>query len=230
MHAASLHARHAEIGDCPYGPVRGFARPLRGRHTIAVTDYFLLFAIVLGVNLMPAFGPPTWTIIVLYGLNSHLPLPAVVLVGALAAASGRLLLALAFRFLGGRLSERTRRNLAAARRAIERRKRGAVLGLALFALSPLPSAQLFEAAGLARMRLLGFTLAFFAGRTVSYTIYAMTARSLTQSSVGDAFRDAYTSPAGIAVQIVTIGLLVLATRIDWARRLGLEEERPAPRS
>jgi len=187
-----------------------------------VTDYLLLFAIVLGVNLMPAFGPPTWTIIVLYGLNTQLPLPAVVLIGAVAAASGRLLLALAFRYLGGRLSERTRRNLAAAREAIEKRKRGAILGLALFALSPLPSAQLFEAAGLARMRLLGFTLAFFAGRTVSYTIYALSARKLTESSLGDAFRNAFTSPLGIAVQLAMIALLVLATRIDWARRLGLE--------
>jgi uncharacterized membrane protein YdjX (TVP38/TMEM64 family) len=187
-----------------------------------VTDYLLLFLIVLGVNLMPAFGPPTWTIIVLYGLNSDMPLAAVVLVGALAAAMGRMLLALAFRFLGGRLSERTRRNLAAAREALEKRKRGAIIGLALFALSPLPSAQLFEAAGLARMRLLGFTLAFFAGRTVSYTIYALSARKLTESNLGDAFRGAFTSPLGIAVQLVAILLLVLVTRIDWARRLGLE--------
>lgn len=185
-------------------------------------DYLILFAIVLGVNLIPAFGPPTWTIIVLYGLNSDLPLPAVVLVGAVAAAVGRLLLALAFRMLGGRLSERTRRNLAAVRGALEKRKRGAIVGLALFALSPVPSAQLFEAAGLARVRLLGFTLAFFAGRTVSYTIYALTARKLTESSVGDAFRSAFTSPVGIAVQLAMIALLVLMTRIDWAKRLGVE--------
>lgn len=106
-------------------------------------DYALLFLIVLCVNLMPAFGPPTWTIIALYGLNSDLPVAAVVVVGALAAALGRLLLALAFRLLGGLLSERTRRNLAAARQAIEEGRRGTLIGLGLFALSPLPSAQLF---------------------------------------------------------------------------------------
>ena len=70
--------------------------------------------------------------------------------------------------------------------------------------------------------LLGFTLAFFAGRTVSYSIYAFSARGLTATSLGDAFRSAFSSPIGIAIQLVTIALLVLATRIDWARRLGLE--------
>jgi membrane protein YqaA with SNARE-associated domain len=191
---------------------------------MAVGDYFLLFAIVLGVNLMPAFGPPTWTIIVLYGLNSHLPLPGLVLIGALAAASGSLFLAYGFRLLAGRLSERTRRNLAAARQAIVERRRGAIIGLALFALSPVPSAQLFEAAGLARVPLVGFTLAFFAGRTVSYTIYGLTARQLTETSLGDAFRSAFTSPVGVAIQLAMIALLVLLTRIDWARRLGLGDE------
>lgn len=95
----------------------------------------------------------------------------------------------------------------------------------LFALSPLPSAQLFEAAGLARVRLLGFTLAFFAGRTVSYSIYPLSARRLTETNLGDAFRSTFTSPLGIAIQLVTIALLVLVTRIDWVRRLGLEAPR-----
>src|SRR5215210_6305038 len=32
--------------------------------TKRMSDYLLLFAIVLGVNLLPAFGPPTWSILV----------------------------------------------------------------------------------------------------------------------------------------------------------------------
>lgn len=36
-------------------------------------DYLLLFLIVFGVNLMPAFGPPTWTILVVYRLNTVIP-------------------------------------------------------------------------------------------------------------------------------------------------------------
>jgi hypothetical protein len=62
-------------------------------------DYLLLFAIVLGVNLMPAFGPPTWTILVLFTLQSDLPPAPSILVAAVAAALGRLGLAWAFRLL-----------------------------------------------------------------------------------------------------------------------------------
>jgi membrane protein YqaA with SNARE-associated domain len=185
-----------------------------------LAPYLILFAIVLGVNLMPAFGPPTWSVIVFYGLSSGLALVPLVLTGALAAALGRFLLACAFRLLASRISGRTRRNLEAARKALERNRRGAIVGLGLFALSPVPSAQLFEAAGLARVPLLGFTAAFFVGRTISYSIYAATAKGIAQSSVGESFRHALTSPWGIALQLAMIALVVAFTQIDWAKRLG----------
>ncbi|MEA3047948.1 MAG: hypothetical protein QOJ53_2280 [Sphingomonadales bacterium] len=184
------------------------------------TPYLILFAIVLGVNLMPAFGPPTWSVIVLYGLSSGLALVPLVLSAALAAAIGRFLLACAFRLLAARIPGRTKRNLEAARKALARNRRNAILGLGLFALSPVPSAQLFEAAGLARMPLLGFTAAFFLGRTISYSIYAATAKGIAGSSLGDSFRHALTSPWGIALQLLMLALLVAFTQIDWARRLG----------
>lgn len=182
-------------------------------------DYLILFLLVLGVNLMPAFGPPTWTILVLYSLNSDLPRASVVITGAIAAALGRYLLAQAFRLLGKRLSARSRDNLKAAREAVERSRRSTILALGLFALSPLPSAQLFEAAGLAGVRLIPFTIAFFAGRLVSYAIYSSTAAKLRQSSLGNAFREQVTSPLGIALQLVLITLLVLMTRINWSKLL-----------
>src|SRR5205085_11729792 len=134
-------------------------------------ELLTLFAIVFGVNLLPAFGPPTWAVLVLYVLNTDLHPALLIPVAALAAASGRLLLALAFRLLGNRLPKKYRSNLAAAKGALEKNRRNAILALALFALSPVPSAQLFEAAGLAGVRLLPFTLAFFLSRAISYSIY-----------------------------------------------------------
>ena len=184
-----------------------------------MTTYLILFAIVLGVNLMPAFGPPTWSIIVIYGLNTKIPLPLLVLTAAVAAALGRFLLAYAFRLLHGHLPEKMQRNLAAARKALEQRRWSMVLGLGLFALSPLPSAQLFEAAGLAKVPLLRFTAAFFAGRVVSYSIYALTAKSVRGSSIGEAFRNSLTSPLGIAIQLAMLGLLVAFSQIDWEKHL-----------
>ena len=186
-----------------------------------MADYLILFAIVLGVNLLPAFGPPTWTIIVLYGLNTDMPLPLLVATGAAGAASGRLLLAYGFRWLRDHIPTTWKKNAEAAGRALQRRKRNVVLALGLFALSPLPSAQLFEAAGLANLRLIPFTAAFFAGRIVSYTIYGLTAKGIKAADLGDAFRAGLTSPVGIAIQVAMLAGLVLLMKVDWAKRLGV---------
>lgn len=186
--------------------------------------YLLLFAVVFGNNLLPAFGPPTWSIILLYGLNSDLPTPGIVVVGALAAASGRYTLAHAFRLLGNRVSEKRKRSLAAARAAFERRKRHGIMALALFAVSPLPSAQLFAAVGLARVPLLAFTVAFFSGRLVSYSIYAGSAKALESTSLGNSLTEHMTSPLGIALQVVMLALLVAFARIDWEKHFGPAEE------
>lgn len=184
-----------------------------------MVEYLLLFAIVFGLNLLPAFGPPTWSIIVLYGLNTELPVPAIVLTGAVAAALGRFCLAYGTRLLRHWVSDRTRANLESAREALEKNKRRGVLALALFALSPVPSAQLFEAAGLTGVRLWPFTLAFFAGRLVSYSIYTSGARAVEHLTLGETFRDTLSSPVGIAVQVLMLAALVALAKIDWAKML-----------
>jgi uncharacterized membrane protein YdjX (TVP38/TMEM64 family) len=183
-----------------------------------LTSCLILFAIVLGVNLLPAFGPPTWSVIVFYGVNSKLPLPVLVLTGASAAAIGRYGLAHAFRALRGHIPGKMARNVAAAGKQLEKRKRHTWLALGLFALSPVPSAQLFEAAGLTGIRLLPFTAAFFGGRLVSYAIYGAGAKGIETSSIGGTFLHSLTSPVGIAVQVVMILLLVGLTQVDWEKR------------
>jgi membrane protein YqaA with SNARE-associated domain len=130
--------------------------------------YLVALACIFGVNLLPAFGPPTWAVLVFFKLNSDLAAVPLVLGGAVAAASGRLLLAHAARRVRGRFSPKRLESLAAAQQALAGDRRRELGGLALFALSPLPSAQLFVAAGLLEVPLLALTTAFFAGRLVSY--------------------------------------------------------------
>ena len=81
----------------------------------------------------------------------------------------------------------------------------------------MPSAQLFEAAGLTGVRLVGFTLAFFSGRLVAYTIYAYTAGELRKTSWGEALQSGFSNPWILALQLVLIAGLVLLIRIDWAK-------------
>ncbi|WP_369026079.1 hypothetical protein [Qipengyuania sp. RANM35] len=185
-----------------------------------MAEYLIFFALVFGVNLLPAFGPPTWSIIALYAFNSDLELAPLVGIAAVAAASGRFLLGHATRALGTRyLSVKTKANLTAARQMLEARRRNTLMALGLFAISPVPSAQLFEAAGLARLRLLPFTVAFFAGRVVSYAFYGLTAQSIRSTSMGEVLREEISSPLGIALQVAMLAGLVLLARIDWGAKL-----------
>lgn len=189
-----------------------------------VEAYLIVAAAIFGVNLLPAFGPPTWAVLVLFHLHGDYRIPLLVVVGALSAASGRLLLAQATRRLARYLPVRQRENFEAAGELLERRRgRGAAV-LALFALSPVPSAQLFEAAGLMTIRLLPLTAAFFVGRTVSYSLYVGGAGVLSSTDTGSVLLSSLTSPWGIAIEVVMIAALVLLARVDWPKRLHLDPQ------
>jgi hypothetical protein len=196
-----------------------------------VSFYLLAFACIFGVNLLPAFGPPTWAVLLFFRISGDLAIVPLVCGGAVAAAGGRLLLATASRHLRGRFSQQRLESLAAARAALAGDRRRAVGGLALFAVSPLPSAQLFVAAGLLDAPLLRLTCAFFAGRLVSYSLYVGGA-SLAAASLGDTLTGAFGSPLGIALQLAMLLGLVALLRVDWAAvlaRRSAEQVRPRRR-
>jgi membrane protein YqaA with SNARE-associated domain len=183
-----------------------------------VTDWLVVAGSIFGVNLLPAFGPPTWAVLVFFRLNSDLPAVPLVLVGALAAASGRFVLATITRRFRSRFSAKRLESLEAAEQVLVGSRAKAAAGLGLFALSPVPSAQLFVAAGLLTVPLLPITAVFFAGRLVSYSIY-VGAASAAKDSLGDVLTDAIGSPLGIALQLAMLAGLVLLVRVDWAARL-----------
>jgi hypothetical protein len=184
-----------------------------------MTEYLVAFAVIFGVNLLPAFGPPTWAVLVFFKLNGDLAAVPLVLGGAVAAASGRLVLANAARRLRGRFSQKRLESLAVAQETLAGDRRKEFGGLALFALSPLPSAQLFVAAGLLNVALLPLTAAFFAGRLVSYSIYVGGA-SLAKHSLKHALTGALSSWWGITLQVLMLAAVVALVRVDWTRVLG----------
>lgn len=175
-----------------------------------LAELALALAVVFAVNLLPAFGPPTWAVLVFFSLDFDLPAVPLVLGGALAAASGRFLLASTTRRLRPRLSAARIEHLDRAQRTLSGNRLRAGAGLGLFAISPLPSGQLFVGAGLMTVPLVPLTAAFFAGRLVSYSIY-VGAATLAERSFGSLLLDALTSPLGVALQIaMLIGLALLA--------------------
>lgn len=185
-----------------------------------VDDYLVVAAAVFGLNILPAFGPPTWAILVLFNLHGDYSTPVLVVVGALAAAAGRLVLAGGTRALRRFLPQHYRENLEAAGDALGKRRGRSLAMLALFAVSPVPSAQLFEAAGLLRTaRLVPLTAAFFAGRIVSYAIYVGGSGALKNTDTGDVLASSLTSPWGVALQVAMLVALVLLARVNWSRVL-----------
>src|SRR5450631_729628 len=149
MHAAAGHLDDpragALIADVASRPRSSFASPIRpGRQRALMPPvrYLILGLLVFGVNLLPAFGPPTWSLLVFARLRWHFDPVLLVGLGALASSAGRLLLGLGFRKLRFHFPARYRANLENLEaRLVERRGRTVALA-ALFVLSPLPSAQL----------------------------------------------------------------------------------------
>lgn len=179
---------------------------------MALAQLALALAVVFLVNLLPAFGPPTWAVLVFFSLDFDLPAVPLVLGGALAAASGRFLLANGARKLRPRLSSARRRRIAQAQAALSANRRRTAAGLGLFALSPVPSGQLFVGAGLMTVPLLPLTAAFFAGRLVSYSIYVSVA-TVAEKNLGDLALNALTSPLSVILQVLMLAVLGLLVGI-----------------
>lgn len=181
-----------------------------------MASYLAVLAVVFIANVIPAFAPPTWSILVFFTLTyTLLPVPTIVL-GILGAASGRYVLATLFRRYRHKLPHWYLINMENA--ATHLTKSNAHLGalFLLFFISPLSSAQLFEAAGIMKnIALRPLVLAFAGGRVITYTIYVTGAHLLQQSSFGDILMANLKSPKAIATQIILVVALVALGMVKW---------------
>jgi len=176
-----------------------------------------LATIVFLCNLAPIFAPPTWSIIVYFLITRELNPAAAVISAALAAGTGRYLLAIGTRALRNYIPIKARKNLYDAGVVLEAHPGRRYGTIALFILSPLPSAQLFEAAGLMQMNLKRLTLAFFSGRIFTYSIYASGAYSIKATNFGHLLTDAFKSPYSWALQLFSIAIIYWLAKVDWRK-------------
>jgi len=73
--------------------------------------------------------------------------------------------------------------------------------------------------------LVPLTAAFFIGRLVSYGLYVGGASAAARTSAWKLVTSSFTSPGGIAIQVLLLLGLVGLTRIDWAGRHKRHEPR-----
>ncbi len=179
----------------------------------------LVFLIVLALNVIPAFAPPTWMVFSFLGFRfpEHAGWMLSV-TGALAATLGRCILAKTSRIIVRRrwLSAATRENVDSLRDEIQKRPRFTFGLLLFFAFTPLPSNSVFIAYGLTTMSILRIAIPFFLGRLVSYTFWAKGAAIVSRKvEVDGGAALGYFSGYFVVTQCALIGLVYLFTRIDW---------------
>lgn len=184
--------------------------------------YVIAGLAILGANLLPAFAPPAWSILVYFALSKDLsPLPLIVL-GVVCAGLGRYGLAQAFRGLIPRLphSYATNLNNLGSQLSEQREKWWATLGI--FFLAPLSSSQLFEAAGMMRhINLVRVTLAFMCGRLITYSVYVFGAEHYSGTDFERTIIKSVASPQAVIIQVVMVVALIWLGKIAW---------KPAPTS
>ncbi len=181
--------------------------------------YALAAAFIFAVNLLPAFSPPTWAVVVFLAVNFELAPAPLVPVAAVSATLGRVVLALGSRRVRGWFSKKRLASLAAAREALAKSPKRLWGTVAFFFISPLPSSQLFLAAGLLDLEIRTLALAFFGGRLITYALY-LNGAQMVRERFGDVLLKAVTSPLGLALQIVALAGLGALFAVDWARVLG----------
>jgi uncharacterized membrane protein YdjX (TVP38/TMEM64 family) len=139
-----------------------------------------------------------------------------ILIGILAAVAGRAGLFELFRKFRRFLPKGYLANMAKLGHYLEESKGRFFAILTLFFISPLSSAQLFEAAALMnRMRLKPLLYAFATGRVFSYSFYVFGSAKLKSTSIGQIIEDQITSPIAILVQLLMIIGVIALGNIDW---------------
>lgn len=170
-------------------------------------EYIFLFTSVFAVGLIPAFGPPSWLFAVYFHYQQGMPFWAAVLITATATTLGRLTLAKLTKLLRHRIPKKYIDDLEYSKHLLAEKQKSFRFILGVFLLSPLPSAQLFEAAGLMNLSLLPIGSIFFVGRLVSLSFYLSFAH-LGVFSLTNAWQAGFSSPLAIAGEIVTILFIV----------------------
>ena len=180
------------------------------------------------VNVIPAFMPPTWSVVSFFLIRFDLPLLPLAIGSAAAATAGRVVLALLTRKVGPRfMTANMRRNMDALAAYLQAHQKGVGLGMFGFALfSPIPSNQLFMAAGLANVDLKLAAPAFFLGRAISYTV-AAGAAGKAATDLTEVFTQQFGSAPAVLVELLSLASIVLLTKIPWARLLHLPTVAPA---
>lgn len=178
------------------------------------------YAVTFVINVIPAFMPSTWTVLAFFYIHYKLPLLLLTVGGAVFSTLGRLVLALIARRWGRKIIPSKKVGEIDALGTWLEQRPSWQMPLAVFvgSLGPIPSNQLFIAAGLTKIRLAPVAAGFFAGRVISYTI-SVSAVSKAAGSLASILRNYWSSPSAWVIQLVSLAAIVAFTMIPWSKVL-----------
>lgn len=181
--------------------------------------YVVLGVFVLGMNMIPAFMPPTWTILVFFYLSYHLlPLP-VIIIGAVATTLGRISLYFFARTHILRfLPKQSQDNMAALGKFFYAKKKITIPAILMYAFLPIPSNQIYIAAGLAKIDIRIIASIFLVGRFISYSSWIATAH-IASTSLESIFKNYYSHSNFFIAELVGFGIIYLISRVGWKKIL-----------
>lgn len=173
------------------------------------------YAIAFSINLAPAFMPSTWMVLAFFRIQYGLPILPLTLGGALFSGLGRVVLARASTLVKRRLLRRDA-ELEEIREYLDARRNYVGLATLFYCLMPLPTNNLFIAAGMIEVSMLRVMGGFWAGRVIADTFYVWTTDQAF-SSFESVFQEFYRDWTVVLVQSLSLlGALVLLL-LPWPR-------------
>jgi hypothetical protein len=174
-------------------------------------------ALVFAINLMPAFMPSTWMVLAFFHIHFDLPLIPLCVSGALVSGFGRFFLAQASGFVTDTFFKKKRDDLKELGAFLEERKNFLAGVTFLYALTPLPTNNLFVAAGMVGVSLRRVLAGFWAAR-IPADLFWVWSTSATFGSLKDVF-ERNGNWLAIVLQAGALSSIVLLYEMPWGKWL-----------
>lgn len=176
------------------------------------------------MNIIPVFAPPTWTVLAFYFLRYHLSLLPVVIIGAVAAMLGRIVLyILAKNYFVKLFPKRWLTNLHVLGKFIESHESLTIPVVVAYAFSPISSNQLFIAAGLSGLHVGLIAFSFLIGRFISYTFWISAANRIADR-LEIIFSNHLSNYGALIAQILGFLVIIFISRINWGKYLKVKSK------
>lgn len=184
-----------------------------------IGSYVLLASIVLGLNVIPAFMPPTWTVLAFFVIKYNLNIIPVVILGAIFATLGRVMLTgLSQTFFRRLLPQKSKENYANVGTYLNQHQHVTIPIVLAYAFLPIPSNHIFIAAGLAKAKIKLLSASFFVGRLISYTFWVTLTHRISDN-LPDLFSMHFAKAGSVIIEIVGLLFLYLLGSVAWKKIL-----------